>query len=104
MAMTKAKLTQVLDRYETMLTSKYPDLEPERHVGELDDDEIEGGNQIVRHLMFTVRGARELLEQPERREKLMRHLGFIQGVLWTVGLYTVEELMHHNMPDPQEVS
>lgn len=35
-----------------------------------------------------------------RREKFFRWLGFLQGVLWMEGMYTLEELKDHNRPDP----
>ena len=33
-----------------------------------------------------------------RMDKVFRWLGFIQGVLWTTGTYTIEELKNHNRP------
>jgi hypothetical protein len=32
-------------------------------------------------------------------EKTMRWLGFIQGVLWVSGAFSLEELESHNRPD-----
>ena len=34
-----------------------------------------------------------------RIEKAFRWLGFIQGVLWASGIYTLSDLMNHNRPD-----
>jgi hypothetical protein len=34
-------------------------------------------------------------------EKFMRWLGFMQGVLWAEGLYTIEQLKDHNRPTTQ---
>ena len=34
-----------------------------------------------------------------RREKGFRWLGFIQGVLWSEGVYTIDEMKNHNRPD-----
>ena len=34
-----------------------------------------------------------------RTEKFMRWVGFIQGVLWILGVYTLEDLMGHNSAD-----
>lgn len=34
-----------------------------------------------------------------RMDKVFRWLGFIQGVLWDQGLYTLSELMNHNRKD-----
>ncbi len=33
-----------------------------------------------------------------RMEKTFRWLGFIQGVLWANGIYTLAELQNHNKP------
>jgi hypothetical protein len=33
-----------------------------------------------------------------RRDKAMRWLGFIQGVLWVQRIYTIDELKLHNAP------
>lgn len=33
-----------------------------------------------------------------RREKAMRWLGFIQGVFWAEGVYTLDELKEHSKP------
>lgn len=35
----------------------------------------------------------------EKRDKVMRWLGFIQGVLCAQGIYTIEELKAHNKPE-----
>jgi hypothetical protein len=34
-----------------------------------------------------------------RREKVMRWYGFVQGALWAMGLFSVEELKAHSNPD-----
>lgn len=39
---------------------------------------------------------------PERREKAMRWLGFVQGVLWSQHVATIEQLKKMNMPDEPE--
>ena len=33
-----------------------------------------------------------------QRDKVMRWLGFVQGVLWSLGVYTVADLRQHNAP------
>lgn len=35
-----------------------------------------------------------------RMDKVYRWLGFIQGVLWMKGFYTLTDLMNHNRPTP----
>jgi len=44
---------------------------------------------------------REMIEKllafpPEKREKQMRWVGFIQGWFWAKGLFTVDEMKAHN--------
>lgn len=34
----------------------------------------------------------------DRREKAMRWLGFLQGALWAMGLYSISSLMGQNKP------
>ncbi len=34
--------------------------------------------------------------------KVFRWLGFMQGVLWTLNVYTIDELRRHNMPEGTE--
>ena len=42
----------------------------------------------------------QFLEE-NRIEKFFRWLGFVQGVLWSERLYTIEELKDHNRPDDE---
>lgn len=39
-----------------------------------------------------------------RREKAMRWLGFMQGVMWEKGRYTIAELADHNRPTADDVA
>lgn len=39
------------------------------------------------------------MQTPERREKRMRWLGFVQGVLYAIGDFSVDELKDHSRPD-----
>lgn len=39
-----------------------------------------------------------------RMEKASRWLGFVQGVLWAGGLFTLDQLKAHNKPDESESS
>ncbi len=38
----------------------------------------------------------------DRMGKAFRWLGFIQGALWSRGIYTLTELMNHSRPDPKQ--
>jgi len=41
----------------------------------------------------------EVFIEEMRMEKVFRWLGFLQGVLWHHGVYTLEDLKNHNRPD-----
>lgn len=43
----------------------------------------------------------EIFLKESRREKVMRWLGFIQGVLWVNLLHSLEDLMKQSMPDKE---
>lgn len=76
--MTDEKIREWLDRYEQKLS-------------ELD-------HQQVYHLRTMIPRMRVFLEE-QRREKLMRWIGFIQGALWSEEVFTLDELKEHNKPD-----
>ena len=40
----------------------------------------------------------EVFIQEGRMDKVFRWLGFIQGCLWRIGVYTIEEMKNHNRP------
>ena len=40
----------------------------------------------------------ETFLKENRKEELMRWLGFVQGCLWTLGIYTLDDLKNHNRP------
>jgi hypothetical protein len=37
-----------------------------------------------------------------RTDKAMRWLGFVQGVLWMAGVYSLHEMQNHNRPAEDE--
>jgi len=54
---------------------------------------------MVNHILFKMipkMDAMLVLPSQEDIEKFMRWLGFIQGVLWQRGWFTLEELKEHN--------
>ncbi len=40
----------------------------------------------------------EQLVREDRMEKVFRWLGFLQGVLWSHGIFTLQELKEHSAP------
>jgi len=62
------------------------------------------GNKALRERLEYVANfidrAIDLVEQePERREKIMRWYGFIQGALYMIEMFSVEQLKAHSNPD-----
>lgn len=85
--MTDEKITEVLDLYEKEL--------PELWSGGQTREE-----QALDKVLDMIPSMRMFLQEG-RREKLMRWLGFAQGILWNIGAYTLEELKDHNQPDEE---
>lgn len=48
------------------------------------------------HLSWMVGEIRGFLGKPESREKMMRWFGFLQGVLWSQGYSSLEDLKDDN--------
>lgn len=84
--MTDRKLVKWLNQYEEILRER----ESQRHVD----------NDLVAHMLTMIPQMRVFIAEG-RREKLMRWIGFIQGSLWVMGAFSIEELKQHNMPDEQ---
>jgi 8-oxo-dGTP pyrophosphatase MutT (NUDIX family) len=53
--------------------------------------------EILGHCRWMIIGIKEFIRKG-KREKAKRHLGFIQGCLWTSHLFSLTELMDHNRP------
>lgn len=99
--MTVAKCREVLDRYEQILQRDYV-----WNAGSTDD-----GRANYAHLRTMIPRMRVMLDEVDatgnqyavvnvpRMEKFMRWLGFLQGALWNMAIFTLDELKAHNKPD-----
>lgn len=57
------------------------------------------------HILYLcIQAEKMIVEEPHRREKVMRHLGFIQAHLWARGLVTIDHLKDMNRPDVETTS
>lgn len=97
--MKKEKVLEVVIDIKSVLEENFPAVQPKRHTGEI-DDEIEK----VEHLKFL---SSELIGKiksdfENKQGKIFRHLGFLQGVMWALGLQTVDDLKKVNMPDNEK--
>lgn len=85
--MTREQVMTVLEVYERNLR-RYAD--PKRaDEGSLRSPLEPGWTGHVLYMIEQARGIQDM-------EKLMRWLGFIQGVQWALGMYSIAELKTHN--------
>lgn len=80
--MTTEKVTKVVKMYEKRLNEL------------LETDRWDGNAQLT-HALGMCAQIQDLMGDDER-EKAMRWLGFLQGVLYCNGIYTIEEMKTHN--------
>lgn len=88
--MTDDKLLEVLRLYETAL-DKLPTV---RNVSLKHSDDLV---DRLAHVKWCAIEAQTFV--PDRRDKAFRWLGYIQGYLNAVGLFTVQELKEHSRPN-----
>lgn len=82
--MTDARILKVLERYALDLPHDIT-------------WDSEWGNGKLSHCYGMIPQIREFLADG-RREKAFRWLGFMQGVFYAEGIYTIEEMAEHNRP------
>lgn len=90
--MTKEKIREVLNIYRAELASRNFSKYEFPH-----DKTLYDKSASLQHAFSMIDQMGEFLEE-DRMDKVFRWLGFLQGCLWTAGLYTIEELMNHNRP------
>jgi hypothetical protein len=102
LAMTKEKLALVFRFYLRVLTmeagrrrpcdpKRFSDNEARQHF-------INPPSGELAHLRFMCIEAQQFVDE-DRTEKAMRWLGFLQGVLWARGFYSLDDLKNHSRPD-----
>jgi hypothetical protein len=87
MGMTDEKINQVLDRYEARLLLTLWNSQ---------------NTKALSHAKEMIPKVRVFLQE-KRREKAFRWLGFLQGVFYSFGIYTIEEMAEHNRPTKAEI-
>lgn len=56
----------------------------------------------MRHAHWMCSELSRMALDPANRDKVNRWLGFVQGVLWVTGLYSINEMREHNRdPKPE---
>lgn len=81
--MTKEQILQVVDDYNSLL---HPMAAP--------IDEQNGGTQL-QHARWMCQQIPTFLKE-NKMEKVNRWLGFVQGILWTNGLFSITQMREHN--------
>lgn len=89
MGMSDKKILSVLALYDKKL-------EALRRTERWDD------NKQLEHLVEMIPQIQSFLKE-DRREKAFRWLGFMQGALWSNGIYTIDEMAEHNRPRKSDV-
>jgi len=86
--MDSEKVLEVIERYRKFFrgVNIHPDEFP-------DVDEL----KVVLHC-YAMLDKMEGFISEGRMEKTFRWLGFIQGCLWSLGIYSLEDLKNHNKP------
>ncbi len=94
--MTKDKVSEVVTKIRAALPTVSA---PQRHETMVISANINELRYMraVEHLHHVCITIPTLLEQ-NRIEKAMRRLGFLQGAVWCLGLYSVNELGNMNKP------
>ncbi len=94
--MRDQKIIEVVKNYQRVLAEKgYHPEECDIQQAELDKD------LILNHVLFM---CEKIISHVNagRYGKANRWLGFQQGVLWSMGIYTIYDLMEHNRPPDSE--
>jgi hypothetical protein len=101
--MTNEKLKSVFVRYRDVLDLRWPNIKPAQfNIVEMNrlgcnlDDLV-----VIAHYKFMCDEACRFVDD-NCVPKAMRWLGFLQGVLWKDGYFTLDDLKQHSMPDPKE--
>jgi hypothetical protein len=91
--MTKDKIRKVIDRYQPKLEGLLKSFAWEE-------------NAKLAHGLHMCKEIRKFLddENSEKLDKAFRWLGFLQGVLWCEGIYTITEMASHNRTPQKETS
>jgi hypothetical protein len=89
--MNHLQIQQAVTKYRALIQELFPTMKPQR-VSTGDHTKLE----TLAHVLYMLEQIESFLPHPEHREKMMRWLGFAQGILWSERLYTLEDLKDHN--------
>lgn len=87
--MTAAHILEVLKIYEEGLGSIAP-IRAEYTV------RFPTQKVALHHARFMCGEIKRLVVEEQKLDKAQRWLGFLQGILWTHGIYSIEDMRNHN--------
>lgn len=87
--MTLEHVLQVVQKYEELLSDE--GYEP----GRWEERAVPSSSEALSHVLWMLGEMRKHIEAQET-EKVMRWLGFVQGVLWTTDVYSIDEMRDDN--------
>lgn len=91
--MKTEQMTKLLKHYYSLLETK--GYEPIKVEGkDLPIEEIKYNKHMLNHICWMCQEAQQYVT--ENSEKTNRWLGFIQGVIWTSGIFTIDDMRDHN--------
>lgn len=91
------RVKAIVTYYDQALTSRwYLEAQPRPHAPVVRASNLP--HPALCHVRYMIAALLPMIEEG-RTEKCMRWLGFIQGVLWMAGVFTLEELKNHSRPD-----
>jgi len=91
------KVLEVIDTYEQELKRRGATPLKADH-NQVLDPATDNRAVCLGHCLGMIPQMREFIAT-DHLEKTFRWLGFIQGVLWPLGIYSIDEMKNHNRPD-----
>ena len=97
--MTTERLKLVLQFYRAHFDKQYPKIGSNQLINIKSQyrEDCLSTNDLISHFKFMCQEA-QLFADRGQVDKAMRWLGFLQGVLWKSGEFTLDDLKKHSMP------
>lgn len=103
MAMNLERIRKVCAHYAKTLKRSFNHLHPAEHPFLIIDRDREPSldqRRAAEHMLSMIERLDALIAE-DRREKVMRWYGFLQGALWALGYCSVDDLKEHSNPDKE---
>lgn len=100
--MDTEQIEHVLKTMDELLEGRFPDVKPEKVLGcDILKLDLASDLAVTAHLKYMIieMSTMNNFEPDDRitREKLMRWLGFLQGVVWSCGYFSLDDLREMNV-------